>query len=58
MRAVYGREEKDVGTDKWWTGGLTIQGMEELEIRARSLRNYKNQIRTNIGRYSLTIKWG
>ena len=48
---MFGKNVEDVEIDKWWTGGLTLAGMEELEGRQRSLRNYKSQIRYNKGEY-------
>ena len=47
-RAVFG---KNVEIGKWWAGGLTLEGMAELENRQRSVRSYKNRIRSARGEY-------
>ncbi len=52
-RAQFGRESREVRKENWWTGGLTIQGMEELENRNRSLRVYKRDILRTKDRYNL-----
>lgn len=44
VEARFGREVKSVSLDKWWTGGITSKGLEELNKRSTSVRQFNSRM--------------
>ena len=43
-RARFGKGIEPVGIDRWWAGGLTQKGMEELESRISDVRRFHGRM--------------
>lgn len=43
-RARFRKGYEDMGTDRWWKGGLTLRGMEELEGRQRDVKSFNREM--------------
>ena len=40
----FGRQVESVGIDRWWTGGLSMAGMDELKNRKKKVERFNDEM--------------